>query len=105
MIEPLKTRAILFANRGAHHLQKHKHPSPSTLAPSLRDEIEKYTDVMVTLADLHPHRLATNDEQVVFIVKTPRPAVAGSIVGGKHVCLSAHALCNLILPMPERREF
>lgn len=73
VIEPLKTRAILFANRGAHHLQKHKHPSPSIPAPSLRDEIEKYTDVTVTLADLHPHRLGTNYEQVVFIVKTPRP--------------------------------
>lgn len=77
---------------------------PSILA-RLRDEIEKYTDVTVTL-DLHPHRLRTNDEQVVFIVKTPRPStVAGSIVGGKRVCLSAHALCNLIVPMPERREF
>lgn len=61
--------------------------------------------VQATLADLHPHRLRTNDEQVVFIVKTPRPpTVVGSIVGGKHVCLSAHALCNLIVPMPERRD-
>lgn len=100
-----KNGSHLFANRCAHHLQKHKHPRGPSILARLRDEIEKCTGVTATLADLHPHRLRTNDEQVVFIVKTPRPpTVVGSIVGGKHVCLSAHALCNLIVPMPERRD-
>lgn len=100
MIEPPKTGAISL-RIDARTISR----SINIREARLRDEIEKCTGVTATLAHLHPHRLRTNDEQVVFIVKTPRPpTVVGSIVGGKHVCLSAHALCNLIVPMPERRD-
>lgn len=102
-----KNGSHLFANRCAHHLEKHKHPRDPSIPTRLRDEIEKYTG-----GHGNPRRSSSpidfaptmNRLGLLWKHQDHPPCVVGSIVGGKHVCLSAHALCNLIVPMPERRD-